>query len=60
LWEDFFRFLEYSPPQDLVGGDVGEGVKALYLKARPLTFILSRKGRGISKIKKAVTQRTNC
>jgi hypothetical protein len=39
-----------------VGGDAGEGVKALYFKARPLTFILSHKGRGILKTKKAFPQ----
>jgi hypothetical protein len=36
-------FFQYSPPQDLVGGDAGEGVKALYLKIYPLTSILSHK-----------------
>jgi hypothetical protein len=35
LRKDSFGFFDYSPPQDLVGGDAGEGVRASYLKLIP-------------------------
>jgi hypothetical protein len=45
--ERLFPVFYISPPQDLEGGDEGEGAKALNEKAYPLTFILSHKGRRI-------------